>query len=208
MTEQPKKSKYAKVSGAKASAASNYARPGHYLVLIGAVKEIEAGAQNILSVVAELTVLHTFDDGTKGRQFEAGRATEFMVPGEDFAEVFKSDNVAYGPRLKNFTMAALDAEDEAEFTSAEKYPGENIEYVVGEEQPGAGRVLELTAQQVVKKEAKAKNETQLVTATDTYTRCNFKRCVPEAEVAKIVNPAILKRFMPNLAPTATSEAKS
>lgn len=208
MAEEQKKSKYAKVSGAKASKGGNYGRPGHYLVLVTTVREIVKGNTEVPGVVAEMTNLHTFEDSRLGRNFESKTDIPTLKAGEDFAEVFMSDNDAYGPRLKNFAIAAMGATSEEQFDESEEYPGENFDELVGEAQPGAGAVLELVAIQVVKKDAKTKSDDELKTAKDTYTRMDFKRKLSDDEIRKTVSPAIVARFLPKLAPAATAPTKS
>lgn len=210
MAEEQKKSKYAKVSGAKASKGGNYGRPGHYLVLVTAVREFIKTQGEIPGIAAEMTNLHTFEDSRLGRNFESKADIPTMKLGEDFVETFLSTNAAYGPRLKNFAIAALGAENEQAFDDAEDYPGQNFEELVGEEQPAAGRVLELVAIQTIKKDSKTKSDADLKTATDTYTRMDFKRQLSDDEIRKVVSPAVLQRFLPHIvqAPAEGTPTKS
>lgn len=204
MAEEQKKSKYAKASGAKASKGGNYGRPGHYLALVTAVREFTKTQGDVPGVAAEMTNLHTFEDSRLGRNFESKTDIPALKVGEDFVETFLSTNAAYGPRLKNFAIAALNAESEEAFDKAEAYPGENFEELVGEEQPGAGKVLELVAIQTIKKDSKTKSDADLKTANDTYTRMDFKRQLKDDEIRKVISPAIIARFLPHLVQAPTT----
>lgn len=219
MTNQtPKVSKYATASGARAQQGANYFLPGHYLVLVNRVKE-NLDSSEVEQVIAETTILHTFEDSVPGRDYTAKTAQRLLKAGEGVDEVIKKTNKARNQRVKGLAVACsglteadfneMELQDEKNETTGEitkGYQGRGIEEMLGEGQPFAGVVLEVVGSQVVKKDSKQKPDDQLSTSKDTYTRLVYKRRVPFAEVAKIAAASVLARFIPDLGEKVAAEA--
>jgi len=193
--EQTKKaeSKYAKVSGARAQRGGNYVKPGHYLARIDAVREDKAFKKGEF-LAFEMTIVHVFAGSETG--FDHNRKVPMTVHsvGEQVTDILMMTNVAFEGRAKAFAMAAGDLTAEA-FTE-EEYPGQIIEQMVAAEQPLAGRVLEIRAQQVIKVAGRAKAETTL-TNNDVYTRIDYLRRVPLPELAGVVDDKVIAKFFPD-----------
>ncbi len=190
---QKKESKYAGVSGARAQRGGNYVRPGHFLARIDAVRADKTFKKDEF-IAIELTVVHVFPGSDSGIDYNRKVPIPSLTVGEQVSDILKMTNVAFEGRAKAFAMAAGDLGADA-FTQ-EEYPGQIIEQMLVPEQPLAGTVIEVRAQQVVKKDARAKAETAL-TNNDVYTRTDYLRNVPIAELAGIADAKIIAKFFPD-----------
>lgn len=201
--QQPKKSKYAATSGVKAQREGNYPRSGHYLVLVKGVRE-DSTWNNKDFVAAEFVNLHTFADSTPGRDYDRKAPDRLLSVEEEFSEVFMTGNTAFAQRIKSFAMALANMSED-EYNAAEEYPGQGIDDIVGEHQPGAGVVLEMTVKQAVSKDNRAKTDEQMQNK-DTYHKVFYKRA-SFADAKRMVDPAVAARLLPDLDKQVAEEAK-
>lgn len=196
-TERPK-GRYGNVSGAKPQRASNYLRPGHYVVQVSAVKEDTAFKKGDF-VAVEMRVVHVFADSTPGYDYARKADTPCHSLGEEVSDIMMVSNVAFEQRLKAFVMNAggLTEEDFAN----EEYPGQLIEAALGDEQPIAGTLVELRCETVVKKDARDKAEADLKNE-NIYTRPNYVRTLAASELLELAQEAgtenTIRRLISNL----------
>ena len=209
------KSKYAGVSGAKPQRASNYVRPGRYIVRLDRLEAGEAFKKGDY-VAIQQTVLKTLPNGPVGFDYDRKIPLPPHSQGEQISEIAMVKNVAFEGRMKALLMVAGDM-IEADFArgtpeapipgNLEAYPGQSVEQAVSPDQPLAGVVMEIRADTAVKKDAKAKPE-QALTNADIYTRIAYLRRIPFAELPSTLDEATLARYFPDLQEQIASESQS
>jgi hypothetical protein len=196
------KSKYAGVSGAKAQRVGNYVKPGHYLARIDRVEEGQAFKKGPF-IAVQFTIVHAFENSVPGFDYNRKVALALHRAGEDVTDICMLSNVAFESRVKAIALVAGGL-TESDFVQ-EEYPGKIIEDMVDEDQPLAGVVVEIRADTVVKKVAKAKPE-EALTNDDVYTRLGYMRRVPASELAEILEDRELQKFFPDLEEQLAEEA--
>ena len=198
---QPK-SKYAGVTSAKVSRDGNYITPATYIALIERVEE--GTSQNAQDFVAiNLTILAVDGSGRSEMDERGGPANRV---GESVSD-WNGAGVVFAGNMMAFAMAATGMSQE-EIQEAEEYDGQFIEEMVGEDQPLAGRVVELRVGVRKTKDAKTKDLDTLSMGKGLFTKCTYLRRVPYAELADLVDEDVLARFIPDLDEKIAEESEA
>ena len=74
----------------------------------------------------------------------------------------------------------------------EEYEGEIIEEMVSEDQPCAGRVMEIRALQVIKKDSRSKEDSDL-TNKDAYTRIDYVELLEGKDITEELDAEIIEK---------------
>lgn len=185
---------------------ANYVRPGTILLRINQVEEGENRKREEMNFVNCTTLACLAESDAINPATKKPFAP--MRPGEDFSVVFVVKTDYFLANWKQFVLCATDGSDEAIFEKAETdHPdlstddgydevyGALCAGIAGEDQLLAGTVMELEVTYRLKKESREKDEDKL-TADDFSKRTTWKRRVPFAEVAEILDEAAIDRFFP------------
>jgi len=198
-------SKYANIGGVRPQRPSNFVRAGHFLARIDRFEE-GTSFQGGDYLAVQMTILKVFEGGPIGMNFDTKAPLAPHSIGESVAEIMKKTNVAYAQRAKAFLMAA-DGLTEADFakvapdgsgiikTSREEYPGQMFEQAVGPNQPLAGVIVEVRADQQLNRGAQEKQRAGLpLTSKDAYTRVSYIRALSDEEAAALIDAETFERF--------------
>ncbi len=190
------KSKYANVSKTEVFGNVNYFnRAGRYLILVNSIEDGE-NHNNILFVQANLRILKVYENGPESFDYDKRkdgepRALSHHKVGEEVVDKIMSNNKAFGSNVKGLAMAVGDLTQE-DFDN-EAYEGEIIEDMVAEEQPLAGRVVEIRAVQVVKKPQREKDEEDLKNE-DCYTRIDYVELLQGEDITDELDAEVIEQY--------------
>lgn len=169
------------VEKAKASFDSNYVRRGHYYALINRVKADQTRNGDKF-VAIEMTILHTFGDGD-GKELqgpEVDLADKWHAPGEDTSQLLMAKQDTFLGNFKAFIANVMGVSDtEIDSKTCEEATDPN-------NQPMAGKVIELN------------NRVIKTRAGKDFTKVNYRREVPVAEFANVIDREVLNRYVPDL----------
>lgn len=143
---------------------------------------------NFLQVAAGITEADA--EELAGRLHEAVQKEEDLEKDEDLA-----DYADFADDIESFEDA-LDVVWEVA-----------SEQAISDEQPLAGALVEWVSNMRLKKDSRAKDTDKLTLKDDYYTRTVYRRRVPAAEVAELVDEKILARFIPNIEDRVAAEAE-
>jgi len=168
-----------------------YLAPGHYLLRVDSFR-LRTGFKGE-SHIATMTVVHSFSDSEPGA----------TTVGTQVADVMKRTNRMFMPRLRGFLDAAGDL-TQADWNSQ---PADDIvREALGDEQPLAGRVVEVRAAVGIKEGSQQKPRSELVPGVDTYVGTSYVRSIGAGEIKSTLRPEALVQFFPDIEQQVAAES--
>lgn len=164
---------------------NDYLTTGHYLGRIERVRSFE-GQDGSDKVVADITILHVFEDSETPQYAEEGSPTEWIDrgqaglhrPGTEVSQFWTSKFKSAQRNLKAFLASAVGcAESDITASACKQIVEDNL---LG------GEVVEIVGRSIATKKG------------SPFTKVVCKRNVPASEFAEVVDEKILARFFPNL----------
>ena len=215
------KSKYAGTTGTKATRDANYFSASRYISLIERVEEGEN--QGGAAIIAVNHVVLGTDTSTRDDSGIDSKSGPAKRPGESVSDLFSKANVSFAANLMAFaiTLSGMSQDEirEAELavdeeTGAPGYDGKFIEEIVGDEQPFAGKVVEINVKVVATKAAKASGKPLMeipMGKDGLFTKVSYVRVIPFAEVKQMIEDGeidakIAARYLSDLDEKIAAEA--
>ncbi len=199
-------SKYASVSTAQVSVEGNYIRAGRYLAQIEKIEEgtTPMGREDFVSI--HLLVLAADDSQLTvlDQRFGGG----LSAVGESVSDFNKLNNIAFNQKMMAFAMVVSnltqqEIQDQEVTKGAELglKPSESaglfVSAMTAEDQPFAGKFIEVTVRWVKNKDNKSVPDSE-VGRDGVYPKTTFNRLVSASEVAETIDSELLLSRVPNI----------
>jgi len=155
------------ISNASASMEANYARPGHYLVMLLDAKQGETRKGESFVAIRKKCVAVLGGEGDNPHRV-----------GEEFTDMLMAKQDTFLPNFKKFVMVATGEEDEDSITE------EVAEEVTGDDQPLSGLIMEVeNVERIGQKTGKP------------YTRKAYKRVLSREEIEEQFDDGELEKAL-------------
>jgi hypothetical protein len=162
----------------KASRSANYTRPGHYWCIINGVKEGETRNKDGF-VAIEMTTIHRFEEQCFPDSIAPDGSTVLGSHkiGEDHTHMMLTKHDSFLGNFKQFLVGASG-------TPEHEITPEDATYVISDEQPLAGYIVEVTAKTIKTRRG-----------TD-FTKIEYERQISPTQIKNTLTPERIERFFP------------
>lgn len=164
------------IKDVKMRQAANYIRAGAYWTRLDAIK-IDKNRKGFVFMAVEMTIVKVLDDD-QGRGHKVG---------EEVCHMLMKDNDSFLPNVKAMIAHIMDMKPE-------EIEAQHAETICAEDQPLRGTVVDVYARAITTRQNKP------------FTEVNYRREVPPAEAANMLDAETQRLYFPNGALTKMAAA--